>query len=63
MSKRKTPPKVHLEMIEKMEAPACVRGRGPVTSDPEKVTCPSCRGSGTMSRLLMRLLREKAESK
>jgi hypothetical protein len=50
--------KIHLTMLENMEAPACVTGRGPLTSDPDKVTCKGCRGSGTMSRLLMRRMRE-----
>ncbi len=58
MAKRKTPQKIHLTMLENMEAPACVTGRGPLTSDPDKVTCKGCRGSGTMSRLLMRRMRE-----
>ena len=59
MAKRKTPQKIHLEMLDSKAKPACITGRGPLTSDPDKVTCKGCRGSGTMSRLLMRRMRAK----
>ncbi len=59
MSKYRNKPKpTHLEMIEKMGAPACVTGRGPTTEDLGKVTCRRCIGSGTYSR---RKLREMAK--
>lgn len=50
------PAPVHLSMLEGA-GPACLRGRGEMTDDPDKVTCSTCRKSGTMQRLLMRRAR------
>ena len=62
MSKYQTKPKTtHLEMLERMAAPACVTGRGPTTTDIEKVTCPRCQKSGTMARIRMRIRRGEVE--
>ena len=60
MSKYQTKPKpIHLEMLERMEAPACISGRGPTTTDIEKVTCVRCQKSGTMARIRMRIHRNE----
>lgn len=55
--KNEAPP-VHLAMLDGAGL-ACLRGRGEMTGDPKKVTCKTCRKSGTMQRLLMR--RERGE--
>ena len=55
------PKPIHLEMLSTMGAPSCVTGRGPTTTDIEKVTCPRCQKSGTMARIRMRIRRGEVE--
>ena len=62
MSRPRNKPKpVHLAALESIDAPACLRGRGKTTTDTDAVTCPACRQSGTMTRILMRRKRGEVD--